>query len=446
MEYVKRHVSRVMEERRRRERIIALTGARQTGKTTLCERQIPGQWGLPYTSISFDDPDERLRFQKAAVPILESLTTPLVILDEVQKFPALFDPLKLVTDRQKTRSDGPHPLFLLTGSSQLLLMRNIRETLAGRAAMCHLYPFSLAEVADASEKSLLSILWRDLEMPEKEAEKCDILFPEQVRRIQNLRDLHLSWGGYPPVWQREDAVEKWNWLRDYRKTYLERDVADVGQVANIDTFAMAQKLLCTRAANILSVSEISRDLSLAVNTVKRYLNLLTISFQCFLLPPYFENVGKRLVKSPKIYFPDTGLMKLILGDYSINQGTFYENWVFGELLKWKQLQPMEPDLFFYRTSGGREIDFLLTGVGRMLPIEVKSNDQVSSADGRNLEAFLKEYTKVAKIGLVVYPGGELVEIRPHVWAIPDWYMFCGAGSSHQPGNFNLSSSTAPTPP
>jgi len=423
MEYIKRHMGRVMEERSRRERIIVLTGARQTGKTTLCERQLPGQWDLPYTSISFDDPDERLRFQNAAVSLLESFKTPLVILDEVQKLPALFEALKLVTDRQKMQDEGSHPLFLITGSSQLLLMRNIRETLAGRVALCHLYPFSLAEVAGTSDMPLLSTIWRELEMSGEAVKKYAILSPEEGRRLQKLKDLHLAWGGYPPVWQREEAAEKWNWLRDYRKTYLERDVADVGQVANLDTFAMAQKLLCTRTANILSVSEVARDLSLAVNTVKRYLNLLVLSFQCFLLPPYFANVGKRFVKSPKLYFPDTGLMKVILGEFSINQGALYENWVFSELLKWKELQAMEPDLFFYRTSGGLEIDFLLTGAGRMLPIEVKSHDRVSPADGRNLEVFLKEYDAVAKMGLLVYPGRELLEIRPQVWAIPDWYLF-----------------------
>ena len=140
---------------------------------------------------------------------------------------------------------------------------------------------------------------------------------------------------------------------------------------DIDTFVLTQKLLCARTGQILSISEGARDASLAVNTVKRYINLLTMSFQCYLLPPYFENVSKRLIKSPKIFFPDAGLNRVTLGEMSIHAGAAYESWVFSELTKWKQLQLVEPDLFFYRTSGGREIDFLLVGNGKVVSLEAR---------------------------------------------------------------------------
>lgn len=313
------------------------------------------------------------------------------------------------------------PLFVLTGSSQLLLMKNIRETLAGRAALCHLYPFSLSEVAECPAPPLLTRIWQTRAVSGDMIKRFHALSPEKARRLQGLRDRHLAWGGYPAVWQRENESERLNWLKDYRKTYLERDVADVGQVADIDQFALAQKLLCARTANLLSLSEVARDLALSVNTVKRYLHLLVMTFQCFLLQPYYENVGKRLIKSLKVYFADRGLMRAILGDLSVGGGAIYETWVFNELTKWKQLQPVEPELFFYRTAAGREIDFLLAGEGGLLPIEVKSHDRVSAADGQNLEAFLKERASVP-LGLVVYPGREFVEIRPRIWALPDWYL------------------------
>lgn len=179
--------------------------------------------------MSFDDPDERLRFQKAAVSILESMETPLVILDEVQKMPALFDPLKFIVDRQKKqRSDSPRR-FVLTGSSQFLLLKGIRETFAGRVALCTLYPFSLSEINSGSNPSLLSGIWREGKIAAEWPQRFYSLPADKVRHMISIRDSHQTWGGYPPVWQRPDETAKINWLRDYRKTYLERDISDVGQ-------------------------------------------------------------------------------------------------------------------------------------------------------------------------------------------------------------------------
>ncbi|OGR00350.1 MAG: hypothetical protein A2505_08465 [Deltaproteobacteria bacterium RIFOXYD12_FULL_55_16] len=423
MDSIKRSILDSVVTRLQHEDVIALTGARQTGKTTLCETQLPQLLELPFTYISFDDPDERLRFQRAAVSVLESLATPLVILDEVQKIPQLFDPLKLVVDRERKLPSISRRKFVLTGSSQLLMMKNIRETLAGRIALCEMYPFSLLELTGQSGPTLLSLIWQNQCISSQDVERFQVIPPQRARQLRALRGEHQLWGGYPPVWQRQGASERLNWLKDYRKTYLERDIADVGQVANIDTFALAQKLLCARTANLLSISEVARDLGVAVNTVKRYLELLAMSFQCFLLPPWHENIGKRLVKSPKLYFPDAGLNRAILGELSLSRGAAYESWVFAELLKWKQLQDMAPEFYFYRTSAGMEIDFLLAGEKGIIPIETKSSKQVTAADGRSVAAFLSEHRRAAKVGLVIYAGDEMVEIRKNVWGVPDWHLF-----------------------
>lgn len=422
MEAVRRSILDIIAARLKHDRLVVLTGARQTGKTTLCEIQLPELLDLPFTYISFDDPDERIRFQKSAVTILEAIATPLVIFDEVQKVPALFDPLKLVVDREARKPAFGRRTFVLTGSSQLLMMKNIRETLAGRVALCQMYPFSLYELNGGGEPPLLSRIWRDHAVSRQDVELPQLVSPQRLREIRAIRNDHQTWGGYPPVWQRQGTTERLNWLKDYRKTYLERDIADVGQVANVDTFALAQKLLCSRTANLLSVSEVARDLGVAVNTVKRYLELLTMSFQSALLQPWHENVGKRLVKSPKIFFPDVGLNRAILGELSISRGAAYETWLFAELLKWKQLQPGEPELYFYRTAAGLEVDFLLAGEGGIIPIEAKSSDRVTVADGRSVATFLGEHRKAARVGLVVYPGDQIVEIRENVWGVPDWYL------------------------
>ncbi|MGB5217310.1 MAG: ATP-binding protein [Smithella sp.] len=425
MNNIPRHLLKVMLQRIKQEQVIVLTGARQTGKTTLAQSQLPEAARLQSDYLSFDDPDERFRFQKSATAILESLKSPLIILDEVQKIPALFDSLKWVVDRQKHQKSSAQKKFILTGSSQLLLMKNIRETMAGRAALLNLYPFSLSEVAENVNVPFISMLWNAGGIASKDEKLFHTLPVDKIRRTILLRDEHRVWGGYPPVWQKSETADKINWLRDYRRTYLERDVADVGQVSSIDNFALAQKLLCTRTAGILSISEVARDLALAVNTVKRYLSLLSMTFQCFIVPPYYENVGKRLIKSPKIYFPDPGLNKAILGDLSISDGAAYESWVFAELLKWKQLEAVEPELYFYRTSSGLEIDFLIAGQGKILPIEVKLGNRVTAVDGGSLTQFIKEHPKKTTMGLIVYPGREFRQIRENIWAVPDWYLFGG---------------------
>ncbi len=234
---------------------------------------------------------------------------------------------------------------------------------------------------------------------------------------------HRSWGGYPPVWERKDKTEKIRWLKDYRSTYIERDVQDVGQVASTDSFVLVQKLLCARTGQILSLSEVARDAGLSVNTVKRYLFLLEAGFQCFLLRPFFPNISKRFIKSPKVYFPDPGINRVILGETTISTGAAYESWVFSELLKWRSLQSLEPELFFHRSAGGLEIDFLICGEGQILPIEAKASEKVLAADGRALELFMDQHRKACSLGLVVYPGRTLLEIRKNIWAVPDWFLF-----------------------
>jgi predicted AAA+ superfamily ATPase len=423
MDFVSRHIgSRIREQIGKEGSVIVLAGARQTGKTTFCVSELPKILRLDYTCISFDDSDERQRFHRSAVSILESLDRPLAILDEVQKMPEVLEPLKDVVDRQR-RTGGRRTLFALAASSQLPLMPNIHETFAGGCSLFSLYPFSFAEAAGIDGEPLLSKIWHTRGMPASAAGDLDLLPPADARGICRTRDLHQAWGGYPPVWGIPDAAGRMQWLKDYRKTYIERGVSDAGQVADLDTFSRVQKLLCARTSSILSISELARDTGLAVNTVKRYINLLAMTFQCFLLPPYFEDIGKRFVKSPKVFFPDAGLNRAILGEVAIGAAQSYESWVFSELLKWKQLQPLEPDLYFYRTSGGMEIDFLIAAGDRILPIVARPQERVFAADGRRLEAFLKSHGESSPVGLIVYPGREISEVRKNVWAVPDWYLF-----------------------
>ena len=194
MDSIKRSILDIVATRLRYNQVVVLTGARQTGKTTLCETQLPVLLDTPFTYISFDDPDERQRFQKSAVAILESISTPLVILDEVQKIPALFDPLKLVIDRERKKPANVGKHFVLTGSSQLLMMKSIRETLAGRVAICQMHPFSLHELTGGEGQPLFSRIWQTFSVSLQDAERLQLSSPSRLREIKGVRNKHqVGW-------------------------------------------------------------------------------------------------------------------------------------------------------------------------------------------------------------------------------------------------------------
>ncbi|MBI3014894.1 MAG: DUF4143 domain-containing protein, partial [Candidatus Tectomicrobia bacterium] len=249
---------------------------------------------------------------------------------------------------------------------------------------------------------------------------------EEARRWRARAEEHIRWGGYP----RLDALPEEDrrvWLRDFRRTYLERDLSDLGQVADLDRFALAQNLLAARTAQILSYSEVARELGVAVNTAKRYLRFLEISYQVFLLRPLLPTVTARLVKSPKLYWTDPGLARL-LADRGEGNGALFETSVLAELLRWRSWQEEPPPLHFYRTRAGREVDFVLHAAHRVLALEAKASERAHRTDARPLVEFLDAKlpgvtAKAERVGLVVTRGREIEALAPRVWAIPDWRLF-----------------------
>ncbi|RZD14251.1 MAG: ATP-binding protein [Candidatus Acidulodesulfobacterium ferriphilum] len=420
MDYIERSITDKIISRFQQRRVIAITGARQTGKTTLCKNIIPAAIDKPFKYYTFDDPDERIRFKNSAIRILENIKEPVIILDEIQKIPEIFDPLKYLIDKE-----GQNKKFIITGSSQILLIKGIKETLSGRVFLFNLYPLSFSEVNQRRGKLIfLNKIIEQKGIFKKDIEEISLIPSDKLRYLLNTRDKLLEWGGYPAIWRMDNddkGIEKIGWLKDYRKTYLERDVPDVGSFTNPEAFILTQKLLALRTGQILSISEIAKEAGVAVNTVKRYIYILGATFLCFLLNPYFNNTSKRLVKSPKIYFPDNGLNRVIAGEDGISRGAEYETWIFSELLKWKELQDIEPEIYFYKSASGLEVDFIIKAKGFILPIEVKSTQKVNYADGRGIESFLKEYK--IPLGIIVYQGKEITEIRKNVFAVPDWLLF-----------------------
>ena len=419
MNYIDRIIVERILKRLKYRKIIAIIGPRQTGKTTLCKKIIPQKLGMDFEYFTFDDPDERLRFSEDAIHILKNIKKPFIVLDEVQKVPFIFDAIKYVIDNSETNKK-----IILTGSSQILLMRKIKETLVGRISLFNLYPFSLREILLSKgcvkkENPLKNLIEGDSGILDEEELNLGLKSANEIREIKNIIELHKKYGGLPPVWLIDDEEEKSEWLRDYRKTYIERELVDVGGFSSLEDLNLVHKLLALRSAQLLNLSNIANEAGISVNTVKKYLNILKISFQVHTLSPFFINAKKRLVKSPKIYFLDTGIIKSIIGENSISEGAMYETWVFSELLKLKEIYSPESEIYFYRTGGGTEVDFVLKRGSNIIAVEVKHKKNPVLKDGRNLERFLNEYKG---IGIIVYPGNKIIKLKENIWTIPDWVL------------------------
>ncbi len=402
--------------------ITVLTGPRQAGKTTLVRDILPAPGMVEPAYFSLDDPDERIRLSADPVRRLDHGDR-LVILDEVQKQPALLDAVKFLADRKAEHR------FLLLGSSQILLLKQVRETLAGRATLLELWPLALVErvEGEAVPPSGLDSIWEGGE-PAVQTMAQEAPSAEATRRWRGLTEEHLAWGGYPGLEPLTNS-DRLIWLRDFRRTYLERDLADLGRVADLDQFALAQNLLAARTAQMLSLSEVARELGVAVNTVKRYLRFLEISYQAFLLRPLLPTVSARLVKSPKLYWTDPGLARLLSERIGGADGAIFETAALGELVRWSSWQPDPPEIHYHRTSGGHEVDFVLRSPGCLVVIEARASARAHRTDARPLRNFLENVQvrgldrSAHRLGLVVTLGGEVELLAPRVWAIPFWRLF-----------------------
>ena len=416
----------LLETRLTRWPVTVLTGARQTGKTTLVRDLLPVDETAPPVYLSLDDPDERLRLATDPVRRLDQQGR-LVILDEIQKQPGLLDAVKVLVDRKRGHR------FLLLGSSQILLLRQVRETLAGRSTLLELWPLALVERVEGPTVPLsgLDRIWREGEASLRRMAESSP--PAETARLwRGLAEDHLLWGGYPRLEELNEGDRR-VWLRDFRRTYLERDLADLGQVANLDQFALAQNLLAARTGQILSYSEVSRELGVAVNTVKRYLRFLEISYQVFLLRPLFPTASARLIKSPKLYWTDPGVARLLSERLSLSDGPLFETAVINELLRWSSWQPDPPSIHYYRTRSGREIDFLIYAPHGLLVVEAKAASKAHREDARPLKDLLHKRllsgvkADAWRLGIVVTRGREVEALSEHVWAVPDWRLFGPAG-------------------
>ncbi len=360
--------------------IVAVTGPRQSGKTTLVRTVFPDK---PY--VSLEDLDERAFAREDPRGFLARYPDGAV-LDEVQQCPPLFSFLQTRVD--ENRRTG---LFVLTGSQQFNLVSGVTQSLAGRVALVPLLPFSLGELAAAGQA------------PPS---------PEQL----------LFCGLYPPLWDR--SLDAAIWYGNYVRTYLERDVRQMINVRDLSTFQRFLRLCAARTGQLLNLTGLATDCGISQNTARAWLSVLEASYVLHLLPPHHANFNKRLVKTPKLYFLDPGLASWLLGIQRPEQlaghpqrGPLFETWVLSELLKARYNRALDANVTFWRDHAGQEVDLLIDLGDRLMPVEVKSGQTVVPDFFDGLKRWIALAGPAAGEAWVVY-GGTRRQTRPGITVLP----------------------------
>ena len=356
--YIKRHIESSVLERAKEKGAIVVTGARQVGKTTMIEKIKPD-----ITKVTFDDLSVRNRAIDEPAAFLQ-LNPPPIFIDEVQYAPGIFPYIKMSLDKSRNKGD-----YFLTGSQSFKLMKNVTESLAGRAGILELLGLSLREMRNENwNEPFLPTL--DYLMRRKNG-KIDISIKETWEIIHR--------GSMPELFIEKDFSWQ-NFYSDYVKTYLERDVRKLTQVADEAEFLKFMTVCAAMTGNLLNLASVARDVGISEPTAKRWLSILRTSGIVYLLKPYSNNAIKRAIKTPKIYFLDTGLAAYLtrwLTPETLAEGAmsghFFETFVITELLKSYKNAGKEEDFYFLRDSNDREIDLLIFQNNTLFPIEIKQH-------------------------------------------------------------------------
>jgi len=397
-----RLVAAALAERLKAMPAVVVTGARQTGKSTLVSELVAGR--RRYATLDDLDVQDAARRDP---DVLLGGDTP-VTLDEVQREPALLPAIKRAIDRKRVAGR-----FLLTGSANLLLMRRVSESLAGRASYLTLWPMTRREQAGLGRCGR----WEDL-LAAPDAEWLDVLAQDDAG--QEEWHALARRGGFPtPSLSLESAADRAIWFDGYVRTYLERDLQDLASISALPDFRRLMRAVSLRLGQLVNQTELARDTAVPQPTVHRWLNLLETSYLLVRLPAYAVNRTKRLIKTPKLYWADTGVA-LHLAESNEPGGAHLENLVLHDLLAWRDARLERAELGYWRTAVGDEVDFVIEAGGKLLPIEVKAGARPRLADCNHLRTFRAEYGKKARAGLLLHTGSTLEWLAPDVLAAPWW--------------------------
>jgi predicted AAA+ superfamily ATPase len=391
--------------------VVFLNGARQTGKSTLVREMAESDHPARY--ITLDDPTVLSAARHDPAGFLAGIDGP-VIIDEVQLAPHLFPALKMIVDRN--RRPGR---FLLTGSANILLVPRVAESLAGRMEILTLWPLAQSEI-EGCEASLIDRLFS--------GELAGSRLPQDSRGREGRVDLleRVVRGGYPEVVGRKREERRRSWFNAYLTTILQRDVREMANIEGLTELPRVLALLATRASSLHNLADISRSIDIPQTTLRRYLTLLETAFLLVPVPAWSSNLGKRMVKAPKLAMSDTGLLTHLLGanearlaEDSSLLGRVLENFVVTELRKQATWGRTRPQLFHFRTQAGHEVDLVLEdAAGHLVGVEVKASATVTSSDFKGLRALREMTGDRFRRGIVLYTGGETVGVEMNLSAMP----------------------------
>lgn len=384
--------------------VVVVTGARRMGKSTLVRTHADTR-GWPYRSL--DELDARLAAE-AAPQEFASASIPGII-DEVQRVPDVVLAIKALVDRAIDAAPGQ---FVLTGSANLLSHPRIGDSLAGRAGYIRLGPLTRRERLGAPFAGRWSELF------DRPVDEWVALLRSGDPSAEDWRAV-ARMGGLPQVVRADSDDARARLLLGYVDTYLERDLRDVARIDQLPDFRRVMRAAALRTGALLNVAELARDVGLAPSTVKRWLDLLEISYLVVRVEAWTTNRTSRLMKSPKLYWCDTAL-GLFVADTPEPTGAHLENVVLSDLLVWRELHAPRPGVFHWRATSGREVDFVVERRNRVLPIEVKATTRPAPADWKHLRAFLDEYGDLAVGALLLHCGEEVVPVSDRIVAAPWW--------------------------
>jgi len=400
-QYIERSLTPVLKKSLSEFPAVVLTGPRQSGKTTILKQLFSNTFAY----ISLEPPDIRAAAVEDPRGFLQMYPSP-VIFDEVQYAPDLLPYIKEKIDADRNRCGQ----YILTGSQNLLMMERVTESLAGRTAMLRLLPMSRRESEGYPQAKLP---WEG-----------------HTRRVQSKNASYRKmWqtflrGSYPELVANPNR-DSHLWHAGYVQTYLERDVRTIRQVGDLSQFQVFLRALASRSTQLLNLADLSRDLGIALNTVKAWLSVLEATFQVIVLRPYFANIGKRLVKTPKVYFTDVGTLCYLTGlkdpEHAASGpmgGPIMETAVLSEIVKTLTHRGIDPHIYFWRTSTGMEVDILVDFAGKIIPIEVKLSATPRPEMASSIKMFLKDFGEKSMRGYVVHGGNVQLPLGSGVIALP----------------------------
>lgn len=386
--------------------IALINGARQTGKSTLAQWIASGPYPARY--LTLDDAAVLSAAYEDPAGFLAGFEGPIVI-DEVQLVPELFRAIKREVDRDRTPGR-----FLLTGSADVMLIPRLSESLAGRMEIHRLCPFSQGELSGTRERFIETLFQDKLPLPKTQA-------PDRKAILEKV-----IVGGFPEAVERASQKRRHAWFGAYITTVLQRDIRNLADIEGYTQLPRLMHLLALQATSLLNIASLSRSAGIAYSTLKRHLALIEATFLIHILPAWSGNVRKRLTRSPKVLFTDSGLLAYLLEatmerltNGSPLAGPLLENFVGAELLKQLTWSNVQGNLFYYRTVSGREVDYVLEdSQGRIIGLEVKASATVDAGDRRGLQDLADATGKRFHRGVILYTGREAIPFSPRLHALP----------------------------